>query len=227
MTEHDDQDDLNKGGELMGDHTLIAEIAESGADIHREDGNNHALHDLQYDILELLQQAAGNLAFGPDCGKADQQGEGQGTHDGHDLRDVELEDNRRKITKTFHIGHDGKVRDEPVTGCGAHESRADGTEIGNHNSDTQHAGSVVAHPGDGRGNKTDDDQRNAEHDELTENILQGDDNLHRNLAEDLTEQDADDQGNQQAEGETGKDFFHKVSSDLIKKTSGEISTDAF
>ena len=107
------------------------------------------------------------------------------------------------------------------------ESRADGTEIGNHNSDTQHAGSVVAHPGDGRGNKTDDDQRNAEHDELTENILQGDDNLHRNLAEDLTEQDADDQGNQQAEGETGKDFFHKVSSDLIKKTSGEISTDAF
>ena len=208
MAEHDDQDDLDKGGELMRDHALIAEVAEGGADVEGENGDDDALHDFQHDVLKFLQQAAGDLAFGPDRREADQQSKGQCTHDGHDLRDVELENNRRQIPKPFHIRHDGEMRDQGITGCGAHERRADGADIGEHDRHAQHTGSVIAHAGDGRGNKADDDQRNTEHDELAENKLKGNNDLHCALAEDLTKQNADGQSNKQAEGKTGKELFH-------------------
>ena len=100
------------------------------------------------------------------------------------------------------------MRDQRIAGGGAHERRADGADIGEHDRHAQHTGSIAAHAGDGRGDKTDDDQRNAEHDQLAENELNGNNDLHCDLAEDLAEQNADRQRNEQAEGKTGKELFH-------------------
>ena len=102
------------------------------------------------------------------------------------------------------------MRNQGITGGGAHERRADGTDIGKHDGNAQHTGSVAAHAGDGRGDKANDDQRNTEHNELAENVLNGDNDLHRNLTENLAEQNADGQSNEQAEGKTGKDLFHDI-----------------
>ena len=208
VAEHDDQNDLQEGGELVRDHALVAQAAEGGADVKGEQGDDDALHDLQHDILELLKQIAGKLALRPYGGQTDQQGEGQRAHDGHDLGDVELKDDRGQLAQTGDIGHDGQMGDQDEAGGGAHEGGADRAEIGDDDGYGQHAGCIAAHAGDGRGDKADDDQRDAEHDELAQHILQRHDDLHRSLAEDLAETDADQQRDDEPEGKTCQDLFH-------------------
>ena len=214
MTEHHDHDDLEKGRELMSDHALIAEVAEGRADIEGEKRDNHALDDFQHDVLKLLEQAAGDPALCPDGSQTDQQGEGERTHDRHDLGDVQLENDFGQLLQTFDVRGDGQVRNQAIADGGAHERGADGAEVGDHDRDAEHAGGIAAHAGNRRGNEADDDQRHTEGDELTEDVLEGDHDLHGTLTEHLTEQDADDQSDDQTEGKTAEKFFHNKQTPL-------------
>ena len=205
---HDDQDDLHESGQLVGDHALIAQAAEGGADVDGEQGDDDLLNDGQHDVLKLLQQLAGERGLGPDRREAEHQAQGQGAHDGHDLRDVELEDGGLQLAQRLHIRVDGEVGDQRIAGAGAHEGGEDGAEIGQNHGEAEHLRGVVAHAGDGRGDKADDDQRHAEGDELAEDILQGDNDLHGALFKELAEADADGEREDQAKGEVREQLFH-------------------
>ena len=208
MADHDDQNDLNKRGKLMSDHAFIAEVADGSAYIKGENRDDHLFHDLQHDLLKLLQKAAGKLTLRPYRGKTDHQRKGQRTHDRHDLRNIQLENDRGQLLQIVDIRDNGQMGNQGITGCSAHECRTDGAEIGDHHGDTQQPGGIAAHPGNGRGNKADYDQRNAEGNQLTHDILQRDNDLHNAFAEKLAEQNADHQRDNQAKGEAGSKLFH-------------------
>ena len=208
VAEHDDHDDLDEGGELVRDHALVAEVAEGRADIKRQQRDDHALDDLQHDILELLQQRTGGLAFRPDGGEAEEKRKGQRAHDRHDLRDIQLENDGGQLSQSFHVRDDGQMRDQRVAGGCAQKGRADRAEIGDHDGDKKHARGVAAHTGDRGSDKSDDDQRDAEGDQLAEDILDRNDDLHNALSEQAAEQDADGQRHDQAEGQAVEYLFH-------------------
>ena len=130
MSQHDNDDDLQKGRELMGDHALITQVAEGRADVEWQDRDYHPLYNLQHNSLELLQQAAGQFALRPYRRKPDQQRECQRAHDGHDLRNVQLEYHSRQIAQAFHIRCNDHPRDQSITCRRAHKCRADRADIG-------------------------------------------------------------------------------------------------
>ena len=175
---HDDEDDLQKGGQLAGDHALIAEVAESGGDIEREHGDDDLADDVQHDGLELTQKVDGALGFGPGSGQAQQHGEHQGAHDAHDLGNIQLEHHLRQLLQACHAGVNGQVGDQGIAGTHAHEGRTDGGDVGDDHGHAQKTGGIGAQLGDGGRDKADDDQRHAEVDELAHDVLQRDDHFH-------------------------------------------------
>ena len=168
---HDDEDDLDEGGQLVGDHALIAQVAEGSSDIEGQHGDDDLADDVQHDVLEFAEDVAGQLAVGPGSGQANQHAENQGAHDTHDLRDIQLKHNARQLPQASDFGVDGQVRDQRVAGTGAHKGRADGRNVSDDNRHAQQAGRVLAQLGDGRGNEADDDERHTEGDELAHDIL--------------------------------------------------------
>ena len=171
MADHDDNDDLQERGQLMGDHALIAQVAERGGNVERQDGNDDLADDVQHDVLELAEEVAGELAVGPGSGQTHQNAEHEGAHDAHDLGDVQLEHDVGQGPQTGHLSVDGQVRDEGVACTGAHEGCADRGNVSDDDRHAQQAGSVLAQLGDGRGDEADDDERHTEGDELTHDIL--------------------------------------------------------
>ena len=199
MADHDDNDDLQERGQLMGDHALIAQIAERGGNVERQDGNDDLADDVQHDVLELGQEITGELAVGPGSGQANQHAENQRAHDTHNLGDIQLKHNARQLPQASDFGVDGQVRDQRVAGSRAHKCRADGRNVSDDNRHAQQAGRVLAQLGDGRCDKADDDERDTERDELAHDVLQGNDHPHETQREDLTQDNADHDAQQQPE----------------------------
>ena len=171
VASHDDDDDLEEGGQLVGDHALIAQVAEGRGDIEGQHGDDDLADDVQHDVLELAEDVAGQLAVGPGSSQTHQNAEHEGAHDAHDLGDVQLKDDAGQGLQTSHLGVDGQVRDEGVACGGAHEGCADGGNVGDDDRHAQQTGGVLAQLGDGRGDEADDDERHTEGDELAHDIL--------------------------------------------------------
>ena len=199
MTGHDDEDDLQESGQLTGDHALIAEVAEGGGNIEGKNGDDDLADDVQHHGLELGQKFNDALGLGPGGRQAQQHGQHQGAHDAHDLGNVQLEHHVRQLLQTRHAGVDGQVGDQGIACAHAHEGRADGGDIGDDHSHAQKTGGVGAQLGDGGRDKADDDQRHAEVDELTHDVLQRDDDLHDALRKDGTACHAHENSKDQSE----------------------------
>ena len=202
VTDHDDDDDLQEGGQLMGDGALVAQAAEGGGNVEGQNGDDDLAHDVQHDVLELAQEIAGQLAVGPGGSQTHQNAQHQSAHDAHDLGDVQLKDDARQLAQTGNVVVDGQVRDQAVACAHAHEGCADRGHIGDDDGHCQQAGSVLAQLGDGRSNEANDDQRHTEGDELTHDVLQGHHNAHGALVEHLTKDDTNNNAQQKPEGQT-------------------------
>ena len=57
VADHDDHDDDQEDGQLLGDGAFIGQGAEGAADQHGQDRNDELCNDAQNDLLELLQDA--------------------------------------------------------------------------------------------------------------------------------------------------------------------------
>ena len=75
------------------------------------------------------------------------------------------------------------MRQDYVTAAGGEKRGADGGNVGEANGKQQHFGGVAAEPRDRRGDKSDDDERNAEIDKLSDDVLYADDNVENDSAE--------------------------------------------
>ena len=202
MAGHNDDDDLQEGGQLMGDGTLVAQAAEGGGNVEGQNGDDDLAHDVQHDVLELAQEIAGQLAVGPGSSQTHQNAQHQSAHDAHDLGNVQLKDDARQFTQTGNIVVDGQMGDQAVAGAHAHEGCADRGHIGDDDGHCQQAGGVFAQLCDGRSDEADDDQRHTEGDELTHDVLQGHHNAHDALVEQLAKDDTNKNAQQKPEGQT-------------------------
>ena len=202
VTDHNDDDDLQKGGQLMGDGALVAQAAEGGGNVEGQNGDDDLAHNVQHDVLELGQKVAGQLAVGPGSSQTHQNAQHQSAHDAHDLGNVQLKDDARQLAQTGNVVVDGQVGDQAVAGAHAHEGCADRGHIGDDDGHCQQTGGVFAQLCNGRGNEADDDQRHTEGDELTHDVLQGHHNAHGALVEHLTKDDTDKNAQQKPEGQT-------------------------
>ena len=208
MAQHDDDDDLEESGELAGDHALIAQVAEGGGDIEGQNGNDDLADDIQHDVLELRQNVDDLLRLGPGGRQTQQNGQHQSAHDGHDLGDIQLKHHFRQVPQARHAGVNRQVGDQDIARAGGHERGADGGRIGDDDRHAQKPGGVGAQLGDGRCDEADDDQRHTEGDELTHDVLQGDDDLHDTFREHQSAENADSDTQNQAERQAAKEFFH-------------------
>jgi len=83
VASHNDDDDLDEGGQLVGDHALIAQVAEGSSDIEGQHGDDDLTDDVQHDVLEFAEDVAGQLAVGPGSSQTHQNTEHEGAHDAH------------------------------------------------------------------------------------------------------------------------------------------------
>ena len=108
VARHDDDDGQQEGGELLGDGAVIAEAAEGQGDKEGQNGDDHLLDNAQDDVLELLEHRGDGFGLGPHGGQADEDGEDQSAHDGHDLGNVQLEGHAGQLLQPLHAGGDGQ-----------------------------------------------------------------------------------------------------------------------
>ena len=71
MADHDNDDDNEEDGKLLGDGALIGQRAEGAGDEDGQDGDDNLGDDLQHDILELLEYAGNGLCLDPGGSQAD------------------------------------------------------------------------------------------------------------------------------------------------------------
>ena len=94
------------------------------------------------------------------------------------------------------------MRDQSVTRSHCHQCSPDRRSIGYNQRHSQHLRGIVPHLGNGRRNKSDDDQRNAEGDDLPQNIFDSYHYIHNCLickkADDHTQDYADQKAHGQA-----------------------------
>ena len=144
VADHDDHDDDQEDGQLLGDGAFIGQGAEGAADQHRQDRDHELCHDAQNDLLELLQDTGDQSALVPGGSKAYQNGEEKGRHDRHDLGNGQLEENGRQVLEAVHFGADVQEGQDGKAGSRSEEGSADGRNVGDAEGHQQHAGGVVA-----------------------------------------------------------------------------------
>ena len=113
----------------------------------------------------------------PDSCKTNRDREEECGHDAHNRRNLELEDNVRKLLQSVNVRIDREMRQDCEAGNRRRESCADRRDIGNQQGEAEHSGSVVAHTRDGGCNKADDDERNTEANELSGNVFHRDNDV--------------------------------------------------
>ena len=199
MTDHNDDDDLDEHRKLLGDRALIRQTAEGGRDKERQNRDDDLGDDGEDNVLHLVKQGLHHFGFGPGDGQTDHQRQRQCAHHVHDRRDLQLEHYLGQLAQAVNLRYDRQVRNECVTGCRAHQRRADRRHICDNERNAQHSGCVVAQLGDGRRNKADNDQRHTERDDLTEHLLDCHDHVHHGLVRHQTEHDAHRNAKQQLE----------------------------
>ena len=70
-------------------------------------GTDNAGNNLKNDFLELLKHFGDDFCLCPGRSDTEEHREDEGTHNGHDLRNIELEDDVREFFQTFYICNDG------------------------------------------------------------------------------------------------------------------------
>ena len=94
------------------------------------------------------------------------------------------------------------MRNKSIARAHGKKCGADGRHIGQHQRHAQHPGSVLPQPCDGRRDKTDDDQRHAEGDDLTDHLFQGNDDVHKDFIGVKSRQDPQNNPRQKSEWKT-------------------------
>ena len=168
--------------------------------------DDELVHDGKHDVLKLREEVEDHARPGPHGGKAQQHREHQRGHDGHDLRDIELEGDGGQLAQALGVGDDVQVRDDGKARACGHEGREDARGVGEDDRDGEHPRRVGAELCDGRRDEADDDERDAEHDELAHDVLGRDHDDHGPPRQDKAEQDARDDGDQEPRGETFEKF---------------------
>ena len=203
VANQNDNNSHQADGQLLGDGALICQVNEGQADEEGQDGDNDLGDQIQNDLLELLQNANGGLSLGPDSSQADQHGEDQCGHDGHDLGDAQCEDVSGQLLQSSSFGsvvHDG---DQDVASAHGQQSSQNGGNVSNDQSNAQQLGSIATQLGDGGSDEADNDQGNDEVDQLAHNVLNGNQDLQDGLGNDQADHDTDDDAQQQLSGQTG------------------------
>ena len=119
------------------------------------------------------------------------------------------------------------MRNNKKSGCCGKKCRTDGRTVGKDHSNSQHYGSIFSELGNGGSDKTKNDQRNAEGNNLAQNVLDCDNNIencHGNSVcavpvQNKPGEDTQDYSNKEFKRQTfeKRSFFHwKTSSDSIK-----------
>ena len=176
VARHHDDDGDQENGQLLGDGAVPAQLEEGGGDEEGQDGDDDPLHDVQHDVLELLQDGGDGLGLGPHSGQTDQDREDQGAHHRHDLGDGQLK-GHRQAGALRGGGGEVQIGDEGIAGAHGHEGGQHRADIGDDDGYRQQPGSVGAQLGDGRGDEADDDQGDAEVDQLSQDVLGGADDV--------------------------------------------------
>lgn len=203
VSRHDDEDDLDEYRELLRDAALVRERAEGEGDKERKKRNDYLRDYREDDELELLEGVRDRLRLSPRRREAEAHRKRERAHDGHYRRDVELEDEVRQRLEPFDVRDDGKVRDHDVAGCHREERRAYRRNVGYRDGDAEHLRSVVAEARNGRSDETDDDERDAEENQLSEDVADRDDDVHERDARELSDRDTCDDAEQQLHGQAG------------------------
>ena len=174
---HDNYDDNQENRELLCDAALIRQRAEGGSDEQREHRNQELRDNRENNLLELFENVGGNGCVIPDSCESHRDREEECGHDAHNRRNLELEDNVRKLLQSVNVRIDREMRQDCEAGNRRRESCADRRDIGNQQGEAEHSGSVVAHTRDGGCNKADDDERNTEANELSGNVFHRDNDV--------------------------------------------------
>ena len=174
---HDNYDDNQENRELLCDAALIRQRAEGGSDEQREHRNQELRDNRENNLLELFENVGGNVCVIPDSCESHRDREEECGHDAHNRRNLELEDNVRKLLQSVNVRIDREMRQDCEAGNRRRESCADRRDIGNQQGEAEHSGSVVAHTRDGGCNKADDDERNTEANELSGNVFHRDNDV--------------------------------------------------
>ena len=209
VADQDNDDDDQEDGKLLGDGTLPGQAAEGRCDEEGQNRDNDHLHDLENDLLEFLQDIGDGPGLCPHSSETDEDREDQGGHDRHDLWDVKLEGNRGKGSQALSISNDGQVGNDGIAGSHRHTCGQDAGNVGDDNGNGKHTGRVIAQLGDGRRDKTDDNQRNTEGDQLTEDIFDCDNDDHYTFRKHQSQKHTNDDTQKKSEGKAFH-YFHFV-----------------
>ena len=214
MADHHQDHHNQEDGQLFGDGALIGQGAEGAGDEDGQNGNDHLGDDFQHNLLELLQHRRNGTGAGPGGRQTHQHREHQSAHDGHNGRDIQLENGFGDLLEAVHLGDDVETGDDGVTGGHGKQRRAQRGRVGDDQGHPQHPRGIGPQLDNGRGNKSDDNQRHAEGNQLVENILDGDNDLqqavqHPFLRDDQAQDHAQDHAHQQLEGQA-LDEFHTI-----------------
>ena len=235
MAHHDDQNDDQEHGQLLGDGALIGQSTEGAGDEEGQDGNDHAGDDGQHHGLELLQQLGDGLGAGPGGGQTDQHGENQSGHDTHDGGDLQIEQQLGQCVQALGRDLHGQIGDDGVASSHGQQSGTHRGGVSQHQSQTQHPGSVALQTGDGGGDKADDDQGHAEGNNGAHEGLQGQNDLHGVAAQGRaavsqcgaaqTDHDTGSHAQQQLGRQAAKEFFQRKHdlSRFIRPVRGSFS----
>ena len=84
------------------------------------------------------------------------------------------------------------MRNQSVSGSHTEQCSTYGRSVCQDQCYGEHAGSIFSKSGDGRCDKSDDDQRNAEGNDLSEQMFGGDNDIHKGFVRDESDHDTDD-----------------------------------
>ena len=209
MANNNDKHHREEYGQLARDGALIRKAAKRGGDKERQNRNNHARHNSQNDTLELIEQLAHEVCMRPYRSKAKQNGEHERAHDGHDLRNIKLEHDIGQLFEPIDRCGDRQVGNDRVTGEHREQRGANARAIRDKHSHTKNARHVRAELRYGRRNEADDDERNAEHDDLAEHVLDRHNHVHNRLVGNKANENAHDHRHEQDKRQTGEKLLHE------------------
>ena len=145
---------------------------------------------------------------------ADEDGEDQGAHHGHDLGNRQLKGDGQ-AGPLLGGGGNVQVGNDGVARAHGHESGQHRAHIGNYDRHPQQAGGVTAQLGDGGGDEADDNEGDAEIDDLSQDVFGRTDNVDHSvregqgapLGDEQAQRRAGDYADEQPQGQVSG-FFH-------------------
>ena len=135
---------LQKNRKLSGNSSFIRQSAECGTDKQRKHRNDDPCHKGKDDFLEFIQYTGDQLCLIPCSSQTYHDRKYQSTHNGHDLRDLQLKDHFRQLFQASCIGMNRKMRDNKKSGCSGKKCCADRRTICQNNSNSKHNGSIFS-----------------------------------------------------------------------------------